>query len=267
VIVQPFVQTLGQGYLFNNVYLVYQIIAAQKNAIVVLPVNNFGDWDPFLGKDALYRCLKEISHYLHKYSLLTSYYRDMLEGTVDLIKFQKPIPSIGHIIVGAFSEGYKRLRLLFQNPKNSFNEKEFDKQWKEIWDVDCAINLYGGFEQFLNNLKSWYKPGRRFRLFHSQTTAGSWRTKSLDDLFGKGVYNPPNGKPVRGKIEKTTRISEVIAEENHHPGGDWSGIYFSDGYIDPEKIHDTKARPEFTDAHHFVPKIGVGYSASKSIFN
>ncbi len=64
-------------------------------------------------------------------------------------------------------------------------------------------------------------------MFHSQVTSGSWRPKSLDDLFGKGVYNPPTGKPIRGKVEKATGIVEVIAEENHHPGGDWSAIYFS----------------------------------------
>jgi hypothetical protein len=272
-VAQPFVE-LGYRYMFNVHFLVYQLIAAKKNAVMVLPINNHGDWEPFFGKDAVYKCLKEISHYLHKTSLLTSQYRDRPTGTFNAIQFQKPIPDIENVIVGANSEGYMRLKSLFQNPKNSNNEKQFNDRWKEIWDLDCAIAPYGGFDEFLKNLKLWFIPGRHFRIFHSADTSSNWRPKNLEPLFGNGILNPPTGKPIQGKVKKIDKKTqqvveiEVRGEEYHHINGDWSAVTFSNGYINADASHDKSARPEFiADAHHFVPNIGAGYSASKSVFS
>jgi hypothetical protein len=135
---QPFVDNLGQGYLFNNNFLTYQLVGANRAAVGIMPINNLGDWGAFIGQTLLNRCLKEISHYLHKTSILeTTYIQNSSDNGRLLypISLQKAIPGVGNIVVGAFSEGYTRLKALFQG-SGTIN-KQFDDAWKEIWDLDC----------------------------------------------------------------------------------------------------------------------------------
>jgi hypothetical protein len=169
---------------------------------------------------------------------------------------------LGNVAIGAYSEGYNRLKVLFRDPQGSI--LEFDEAWKEIWDLDCAISKYGDFNEFQNNLKSWLKPGRRFRIYHTTSTSGGWRPNRLEEIFGKGILISRKGHAIKNTL---SREVEVEAEELHDPNGDWSVVYFSDEYLTQDSSHDSTAHPEFRDcAHDLTPHILVGHCMSRSVF-
>ena len=65
------------------------------------------------------------------------------------------------------------------------------------------------------------------RMYHSSTTAGTWRPRQLGGLLGKGNFIPK-----AGKVEKAVGgFVDIYAEEFHSPNADWSSDYFSGGYI------------------------------------
>lgn len=67
---QPYIASLGQSYLFNGHFLCYQLLAAKKKAILLMPINDAGDWGPFSDCADAYRFINEIAHHAHKHGLL-----------------------------------------------------------------------------------------------------------------------------------------------------------------------------------------------------
>ena len=64
-LVQPYLG-LAQRYLFLEKMLVAQLLAAGRQAVVLFPVQPYGDWGPFGEVAGLSRLLREITHYLHR---------------------------------------------------------------------------------------------------------------------------------------------------------------------------------------------------------
>lgn len=283
----------SQGYLFNGAHLVHQLLAAESNAVIVMPLAPYGDWSVFQTRAGLYRLLLECNLFLHREYFTTQhalvrpswpeYARaggsvhlptGMGAGVASSIfgRFE-PVPPIDRVAVAAFSDGCKALQKLLIDtagklPKEynyerfGANVSAFEGVFKEVWDIDGAHPAYHGYEAFEKALSAWYKQGnRRFRLYHtsngSEATGGERDSMSYEAL--KPLRKPSD---IVNEVSVTKNGASYWAKERHAADRQWSCVRFEYGFLSSDNPSN-KARPYWMkdDAHHFVPKIAFGHAA------
>lgn len=154
---QPFIFTLGQKYLFDRLHLTFQLIAANKKAIIVMPINAYGDWGPFTHKQGVHRLLLEIAQFSCK-----NFMAPLGKPPASRRKY-KGIPPIGKVVIAGFSSGSVPILELFRDKENvpglSYvkDSSVFDKRWTEFWDLDLEMEgadklWMGHFHRFLPHL-------------------------------------------------------------------------------------------------------------------
>ncbi|MDI1478671.1 hypothetical protein [Polyangium sp. y55x31] len=267
---QPYIAGLGQSYLFNAHFLSYQLLAAQKRAVLVMPINNFGEWGPFSDRAGVHRLLAEAAHFVHKQRPWN------IDGTFKgpLQDKHAPIPGIGKVVISGFSSGHVPIDRLISPRKEAraFNPlfytadaASFPKVWKEIWDLDLALG--SATVDWEKKLMNWLgtDPTRRFRMYHSEYTAERWRPSAGKTLSPRQTIN-----------KKGTAVG-VEAEEVYATDGRWSAVYFSnlflqgskdDNNVDgpwlPKFTTDKKGHPENIGKHHFMIDIVLAHAALTS---
>ncbi len=278
----------SQHYLFNGVHLVYQLLAAGSDAVIIMPIAPYGDWSVFQSRAGLHRLLLECSLFLHR-EFLTTPFASVRPGWpeyaraggsvrlptgmgfgVDSSLFGRfePIPPIARAAIAAFSSGSTALQKLLVDTEGKlpegFTEKRFGANtttfgniFKEVWDIDCAHSPYHGYDAFEAALSKWYDKGdKRFRLYHTRYTGGDHdsMTSSMLSRIRKpnDIVNEPT---VAGKG------TSYWAKERHAANNQWSCVRFDDGFL--SSSNTTNARPYWMkdDAHHFIPKIAFGHAA------
>jgi hypothetical protein len=279
----------AQGYLFNGTYLVYQLLAAKCKAALVFPVAAFGDWSVFQTRAGLHRLLLECSLFLHREMLTTTYARARpawpetthAGGTVrratamgagagaSVFAHYNDMPAIGRVAVAGYSSGciplYHLLAGDVELPKNyapahwgvSSGQGDFNKHFKELWDIDGAHRPYHGYAKFETALWRWYSTGgKRFRLYHSGDTGGDH-----DYLAGKELSSLKKPDNLTNRVTVTDKSGTHTAVERHAADRHWSTVAFDNGYLSSEVKGSSLPHWMLNDTHHFMPKICFGHAA------
>lgn len=259
---QRYIAGLGQAYLFDGHFLVYEMLAAKKRAILVMPINNIGDWGPFSSGAGVHQLLKEIAHFVHKQRLAH------VNSSNGFIRATYPsIPTIGRVVISGFSSGLEPInKLLASSQGATGGDSQFQKVWKEIWDLDLKLGTH--IPTFEELLMKWLgmDPARRFRMYHSEYTAKRRRPSSGKTLASQGTG-----------IHKKGATPDVEAEELHAADGRWSAVYFSnlflqrnevdtnpDGPWFPGFVLTEEGEPDHGNKHHFTLMIAFGHAALMS---
>lgn len=279
---QPFIAQLGNKYMFDRLHLTFQLVAAQKRAIIVMPINNDGDWGPLTHKQGLHRLLLEIRHYVHK----------SLKPHPKSPSLEVRAPPIRSIVIAGFSSGAEPIQEFFKKEKPNIPGRDyvrdgsgFNKLWKEIWDLDLAIKgtgkpWVGYFKTFMAN-----RPDRRVRMYHSDYTAGmddkdepKWRPSldpELADLIAASKSPLTTTIPKNSSGGSAPKSPKILAEELHLVGGRWTIAYFSQEFFTPTveyedtpsgKKKEENAIPPYNwgGKHDFTVNIGLGHAALMS---
>lgn len=283
---QPFIATLGQPYLFQRLHFAIQLVAASKKAIVVMPINHYGDWGPFANKPGLHRLLLEVAHCVHKNLLHDA----EAHGEARLI------PTIRKIILAGYSSGAEPMLGFFQpapelHPLASVRstEPKFDDMWKEIWDLDIDLK----FQKKDPRSPTWVKrflgflaggTDRRVRMYHGDHIAGRhdepnpWRPSKDPDLAELIPKEDDDRKKLGRTITDAT--GRILAEEYYlKEQGRFSVVYLSTPFIESNHNPDKTIPPfpqlpqgtatKIMDArdlalHDYVANFALGHAAIRS---
>ncbi len=271
-LVQPYMELAYRYLLLHRI--LYQVIAAGRNPIVLMPVQPFGDWGPLDTRAGLGRLVKEVIRFLFARGLAATRNRPLSRftvspgGTTVTPKVLAPlerIPKEASVGVSGFSSGIAPVvklcsspagpdpRLysadLFQSPAADFMDV-----WRETWDIDGAHLQFGPWLAGVGPLKKWVDADghRRLRAYHSYTYT-----------FGggdNGLVEAARIKRVPGKVE--------FMEKGESPDGRVTWALISNALLegsvkDPDH---KKTVPEFgtftTDMpHHFLACLAYGHAA------
>jgi hypothetical protein len=279
-IIQPYTG-LGIQYLIDGYKIVYQLIAAGRSPIVIMPIQPSSNWGPIGLKEGLGRLVAEVVRFLFAQGLSSTLPRvvSQLRFSADGVSLFPPqttltddaVPDNAQIrvSVSAFSAGVGPVFTLIsgistkseidgQFPVNLFASPAslLDKAWRELWDVDGGILQFGPWSAMVKSFLDWQKAGR------GQRTIRSYHTE--DTFTGKD----PNGL-VEPSLLKRMPGKAGFLEEGQTKDGNSTWVLFSNSYLsantkDPDH---QKTMPEFgtMDPHHFVPTIAFGHAASFAI--
>ena len=279
----------SQGYLFNMHHLVHQLVAAESNAVLVMPVAPYGDWSVFQTRSGLHRLLLEVTAFLHREMLvirqfqlrMVSPYDARAGGSVrkltalgvgvgaSIFAPYEDRPAIGRVAVSAFSSGSQALQSLLVNKGSDLPDgfepadfggsaEEFGKLFAEVWDLDCAHAPYHGYPAFERALHAWYVTGNKsFRLYHSTYTGGD-----RDSL----AVQPLSSVVTSSDIQQSAQVSDaravrIRARERYSAKGQWSSARFADRFLSSDEAGPGPPYWTKGDAHHFVPRIAPGHAA------
>ncbi|MCX4986009.1 hypothetical protein [Streptomyces sp. NBC_00572] len=269
-VTQPYVG-LAVNYLVSGYKILYQLLAAGRNPIVVMPVQPSANWGPLDTQPGLGRLLKEVVRFLYANQLVSS-------RTAPLVKVRMPngrtslFPLVGRrgddqvprtftATVSGFSAGINAVVNLCTGRR--FDERLYPpalfhappetlmSSWHELWDIDGVDSA--GWDHMVQTFRQWL-PGstrRTLRAYHSQTT----------------YRRTDNGLVPQGRVTRLPRVpvKGVYAEEGHTADGRVTWVHFSDPALegDVKAPGHEKTVPEFgtLDAHHFVPAIAFGHAA------
>jgi hypothetical protein len=160
---QPY-PSLGERYLFHEKWLIYQLLAAKSQAIVIFPIQPSGDWRPFAHAAGVARLIGEVTHLLHRTGLTSG---GQTSGDEDVALSPRyrffrttmhlPLPQAQRIVLSGFSAGVSPIMNMLST---SFGQKLVDSRpglthalfganvtpflnaWMEVWDHD-APNYVG----------------------------------------------------------------------------------------------------------------------------
>jgi hypothetical protein len=275
-LVQPY-PALGYRYLFREKWLVYQLLAAKRQAVVVFPIQPFGDWGPFAQAAGLARLLAEVSHFLHRTAYTSGGQTSREEDRApspnfrfDRITIHQPPPRLQRVVLSGFSSGMTPIvDMLGTTFGQKMNDQRFSKNgidshtlfgadvapflrvWKEVWDHDARNDIRITMDQ---KLPGWLRqdPMRMARCYQTHYTGSEgWIDRSpLVQFTSSSLLKPANG----------------LDASERHKDSRCSLVYFGQGYL----LHGTSASeiaPAFWKAandHQAVPMVTFGHAASLS---
>lgn len=112
--------SVGSRYLQKEHGMIYPLIARKSNAVIIMPINRKGAWDPFTAQEGVWRLCKEVCLFLHRECRTSSLGEAALAGErtercggslraygVDSPEAKDfgPPPSIRKLVVSYFSAG------------------------------------------------------------------------------------------------------------------------------------------------------------------
>ncbi|NGM84018.1 carboxypeptidase regulatory-like domain-containing protein [Paenibacillus sp. 7124] len=271
-LVQPY-PGLGHRYLFREKWLVYQLLAAKRQAVVVFPVQPYGNWGPFADAAGLSRLLAEVTHFLHRmgYTSGGQSSRDEDRAPVPpqfrFNRIHQPPPTVRRVVIGGFSAGVGPIADMLPT---TFGQKMDDTRfningidghtlfgadvapflnaWKEVWDHDAPSYIRSRLDK---DLPGWLQRD-------SQRMARCYQT---DDTGSKGwIETTPLIKFTSGPTLKPT--NGLIAAERHAEDR-CSLVYFGSGYL-KHTTSNPAIFPMFwgeKDDHQAVTTVTFGHAA------
>jgi hypothetical protein len=274
-LIQPYT-ALGTQYLIAGYKIVYQLIAAGRTPIVIMPIQPSSDWGPIGGKEGLGRLVVEVVRFLFAQGLCATRPRVLSAlrfgpGGVTLFPPETTltddaVPGLDHIrvSVSAFSAGIGPIFTLIAGlPRKSEVDTQYpvslfaspasvlDGAWRELWDVDGGVLKFGTWASAVKSFTTWQNAGsgrRIIRSYHSQDT-----------------YTAPANGLVDPAVVKRVSGTAGFIEEGQSRDGNTTWVFFSNSYLNGDKKDPghQKTIPEFgaSDAHHFVPTIAFAHAA------
>ncbi|MFJ4785444.1 hypothetical protein [Streptomyces sp. NPDC088794] len=263
---QPYVD-IGFNYIDTGYKIIYQLLAAGRNPIVVMPIQASASWGPMATQSGMARLLKEVVRFLYARGLVAGRFAStarfsLTGGTAQMVPdggliTQERVPDALAVTVSGFSAGINAVVSLCrteQFDKDKYKPALFGasagpflRQWRELWDID-GVDA-SGWAHLVAAFKGWAKGQRSLRMYHSQDT---YHGQTTNGLVEQDRIKRRSGKA--GFVEQGTSRDERSL---------W--VHFSNSYLigdmkDPQ--HETTI-PEFgkLDAHHMVPAIAFGHAA------
>jgi hypothetical protein len=264
---QPYVD-IGINYIITGYKIIYQLLAAGRNPIVVMPIQASGDWGPFATQGGIFRTIREVTRFLFARQLASA--RNSSPARISLangrasvfpghdLYTDESIPKSQRIVLSAFSAGINAVIGVCKTPAPEFQRyppaifqappAPLLEQWVEIWDID-GVDA-SGWNDMVDTFNRWVS-NRGSRLLHSYHSQTTFRGAV------NGLVPPNNIRRVTGKAgfveEGSSNDKRVI----------W--VYFSNSYLEGSVTDPghQKTIPEFGtfDAHHMVPAIAFGHAA------
>lgn len=273
---QPYI-SYAINYLISGYKIVYQLLAAGRNPIVIMPSQPSAQWSILDSQPGLGRLISEVLRFLFSRQLISSRSSPVVRlsltnGRPTLFPpygsyTDESMPTAFSVAVSGFSAGINAVvnvctvdkfndALYPADQKSSMNTYFYSPpptlltNWREIWDIDGVDAR--GWENMVKTFRTWIDADKRraLRVYHS------------DDTFRA----PQNGFVDPGRLvrKSNTPTNTVYAEEGHSDDKRITWVRFSNSSLEGNiKAPDhTKTIPEFgsLDAHHFVPAIAFGHA-------
>ncbi len=219
---QPYVEQ-GVSYLLVGYKIIYQLLAAKRNAIVLMPISAFGSWGPLAAQSGQWRLIKEVVRFLYARRLASSraapFARFSLNGgrtsifARDGLFTDELVPDKASITISAFSAGINAVVSLCATEQ--FDDKSYSSvlfsapaapflsEWREIWDID-GVDA-SGWDHLVKTLKGWV----------SSTSQRSLRSYHSEDTYQGG---PDNGLVESSKITRKAGKAGFVEEGTSNDG-------------------------------------------------
>ncbi|WNZ23120.1 carboxypeptidase regulatory-like domain-containing protein [Leptolyngbya sp. NK1-12] len=280
---------LGHRYLFREKWLIYQMLAAQRQAIVLFPVQPSNDWGPFQEVSGLARLVAEVTHFLHRTAMTSGGNKSDEEDLAPQPRYRfyrnavhDPLPPAQRIVLSGFSAGMSPIvrmlttrygqKLIDGRFNNTSLKSLFDADvapflntWMEVWDHDAPNRA----PDYTRTALDKFAPGwmsqneqRILRCYQSgYTTPRDW------------IQSTPLAKFTPGSLKSPSSVGGRIALERHADTR-CSLVYFDCGYL-----HHNATVPSVAPAfwmvgekpndpcgadHQAVPMVTFGHAASLS---
>src|SRR5829696_97461 len=255
-------------HLFSQHFLAYQMFAAHKSAVIVIPVAPSNHFEPFEAPGTLMRLLRELCCFLP---------RDLPRGGEARVHPAPPIErgvpittcSVGRVVVAGFSVSVPRIATLMNAsiPDGHYAEAiwgtrsditAFADVWKEQWAIDGVAT---GFSTYLNLAASWVgsRHGRRLRVYKSDHTGGRWLPLQ--------VREGPWASLVRGSRPITRSAGKLWAQWTGDSNGLWQAASFSNDFLlGPASGPAATMQPKLgtSGIHELMPRVCFGHAAVTS---
>jgi hypothetical protein len=295
--------TLGLRYLFNEKFLAYQLLAAARDSLLIVPIQPFGNWEVFQRPEGVARLLAEAILFEHRQRVNP----DDPSGTVDTAPSQNfvrtraaqhlPPPTVGTVVTAGFSAGLCPITQLIrgvpangQYPTRSWkdesgnsyfaNPSQFVAGWREIWDFDGYARCIGSASEWAGMLATWRRANghdsssdRVVRCYHTDYTG--WSASSLDAM--NAAIGPPaqgsGATPAQGSKAAEREGSTGTAVWLHHtyltgngPARGWDESATADHPPDTPAFWTGVDPPKEIgfNAHQAVPMISFAHAAGLS---
>lgn len=267
---QPYVDVVV-NYLLTGYKIIYQLLAAGRNPIMIMPSQSSANWGPLDTQPGLARLVKEVIRFLYARQLVSSrtapLARLRLTGGRSSVfppqgrRSDERVPRAFTATLSGFSAGINAVvkactasRLdeklyppaLFHAPPGDLMDN-----WRELWDIDGVDAK--GWEHMTGAFNGWLSQSARrtLRSYHSQDTYRAAQNGLVPQHL---VVRKPR-VPVKG----------VFAEQGQTTDARVTWVHFSNAALQGDKKapgHEVTI-PEFgsLDAHHFVPAIAFGHAA------
>lgn len=245
---------LGFRYLFNELWLAYQQLAAARDALLILPIQPSAQWADNADIAGVQRLLLEAILFEHRERAGVldpkpdSNDLDIAPlGDFKRQRFQQqlPPPRLGTVCLAGFSAGVGAVKTVMQAELSfrpsakarSWNDELANPyraapttliaSWRETWDIDAPSSIYGSAGSWAKFLRTWETNGKRTdriaRCYHSEHTG--WGPTDPDAM------QPATGHPTLSKDATAASASRHGARgvERHGPSG--SAVWFSNNYL------------------------------------
>ncbi|MET9520335.1 hypothetical protein [Streptomyces sp. NPDC002994] len=249
-------------HLLSQHFLAYQLAAARRAAVIVIPVAPSSHFEPFESPATLMRLLRELCLWIP---------RDFPRGAEAAV--HRPQPAVGRVVVSAFSSSVPRLHTLMNGlrPDSRYDAPfwwttrqqglddvaDFRRVWKEQWAVD---GIASGFLPYVDAAASWVQQtdDRRLRIYKSRFTGG-WDPAAPRP----GAW----GTLVKGATVVRRGSGDVSAVKVTDARGWLQAVSFTDSFLlGPERGPEAAFEPPLlpNSAHEMMPRICFGHAAVTS---
>ena len=257
-------------HLYDTHFLVYQMEAARRNAVIVAPVGPSGSFGPLTSQSSLFRLLRELCFWMP---------RGDPKALGTPARFPPP-PQVGRVAVAAFSSSVPYLQTLIESPQTvlPYAEKEwgagpigtarfgvatdnraFDSAWSEIWAIDGVAS---GFPTFVERTLTWFKSrSDRFLRIYKSTWTGGWDLQAPASTQVKEFVT-------RGRtVERRSGDAKAVVVQD--PGGRWTFASMTNEFMcgpKPAGPPSPQLDPDPDRAHEMMPRVLFGHAVGSSGF-
>jgi hypothetical protein len=132
--------SIGNKYSWEQMAMVYSLIARNRNAVLIIPMSERGHQDPMLAQEGVWRLCKEVMLFLHREHRFSNIGMKLAESTVLQPRIRAgatlrdygfiapraldfgPIPTIRKLVVGCFSAGASPAKWMMEPENWSLDE-------------------------------------------------------------------------------------------------------------------------------------------------
>jgi len=268
---QPYVG-LAINYVCVGYKIIYQMLAAGKNSIIVMPIQPASQWGPLQTRSCLWRLVLEVVRFGEAQRLIAR------QGAVGRLELRREGASVNSDAAGpaampfarpqirfttsAFSAGLGAILSLIATAKLADDkpypvshfaapDDECAAAWKALWDIDGGFYQLSGMEACVQPMLNWRKggSGRVLRMYHSEDTCSS--SAPLAVLAPEVAVKRWNG-------------SVGFVDQGYSSDQSTLWVLFSNQMLRAKSPADEAAMvwPTFgtQDAHHMVPTVAFGHA-------
>jgi hypothetical protein len=284
---------LGLRYLFNERHLTYDLLAAGRDALVIVPICPLGNWEKFRVPGGLQRLLSESILFERRAnddpargSLDTAPTTGRL-GVTQVMRHYAPPPALGRVVVAGTSGGGAPVKSLLQMASRpvattrSWQDEVHDpylanpaplySSWREVWDFEFSQQAVGTKANWAQTLITWQRTAGHYnggvsdrvvRFYHASYTG--W---TPDDL---NLMRPTLGATNGQLTQRSSQNGGMAAELEGSTG---TAVWFSRTFLEKNgpttdwtAAGDIPDQPAFWtgDQHHVVSTICFAHAAGIS---